>query len=254
MRHFFFGGKDSRNYFDFLNYINRPYIPTVAVPNIKIPNRAGSIALQKNDIGVREIAVGVTLMGLNDADLRTKVRTLAQFLIYTADQPLYFSDEVNRVYQARFVGGGDKLEEIASMGEGELTFVCFDPLAYSNAQKSILNTTQEFTLTNDGTVEAYPLFRFVPSVNAPIIKLKNLTNGQSFIYNALWFASTPFMVDMNINRVYHEVTGVNYMNDVTLDSDFWPLEIGANTIRVETNIDGTASILSIRATWTDRFY
>jgi phage-related protein len=140
------------------------------------------------------------------------------------------------------------------MGEGELNFVCFDPLAYSNAQKNILNTTQEFVLTNEGSVEAFPLFRFVPAANVTLIKIKNLTTGKTFLYNTSWFASTPFMVDMNINRVYQEITEVNYMTDVSLDSDFWSLAIGANTIRVETNIDGTASISSIRAYWTDRFY
>ena len=46
---------------------------------------------------------------------------------------------MNRIYKARFVGGGDTLEEVAAMGEGELTFICFDPFAYSNAEKS-LNT------------------------------------------------------------------------------------------------------------------
>lgn len=254
MRYFFFGGKDSRTYFDLINYIHRPFIPPIEVPNVKIPNRAGAVAIKRNDIGVREISIGVTLMGLNDADLRTKVRALAAFLVYTNDQPLYFSDEVNRVYQARFVGGGDTLEEIAAMGEGELNFVCFDPFAYSNAQTTILNTVQEFTLTNGGTVEAFPLFRFVAAANVTLIKIKNLTTGKTFLYNTSWYAATPFMVDMNINRVYHEITQVNYMNDVSLDSDFWSLAVGANTIRVETNIDGTASITSIRAYWTDRFY
>lgn len=254
MRHFFFGGKDSRTYFDFINYINRPYIAPIDVPSIKIPNRAGAISTKRNDIGIREISVGVTLMGLNDADLRTKVRALASFLIYATDQPLYFSDEVNRIYYARFVGGGDNLEEIVAMGQGELTFICFDPFAYSNAQKSILNTVQEFTLTNDGTVEAFPLFRIVTSANANVIKVKNLTTGKTFTYNALWYAVTPLIVDMNNNRVYHEGTGVSYLLNVTLDSQFFSLAVGTNNIRIETAIDGTASISSVRATWTDRFY
>ena len=62
------------------------------------------------------------------------------------------------------------------------------------------------------------------------------------------------MLDMNINRVYHELTGVNYMRDITLDSDFWSLVLGNNTIRIETALDGSASLSSVRSTWTDRFY
>lgn len=255
MRHFFFGGKDSRDFFDFINYINRPFIPPIEVLSVKVPNRAGAISTKKNDIGIVEIKIGVTLMGLNDGDLRTKVRALSQFLIYNEDQDFYFSDEVNRIYKARFVGGGEKLEEVAAMGEGELTFICFNPFAYSNAEKSQnTGTAQEFVLTNNGSVEAYPVFRIVPSANVPFIKVKNVTTGKSFLFNATWNASTPFMLDMNINRVYHELTGVNYMRDITLDSDFWSLVLGNNTIRIETALDGSASLSSVRSTWTDRFY
>ena len=255
MRYFFFGGKDSRDYFDFINYIHRPYMPPVEVLSVKVPNRAGAIATKKNDIGIREIKVGITLMGLNDADLRTKVRELSQFLIYKEDQDLYFSDEVNRVYKARFVGGGEKLEEVAAMGEGEITFICFNPFAFSNAEKTQNSgTAQEFVLSNNGSVEAFPVFRFVPSADVPFIKIKNLTTGKTFLYNAGWSTGNPFIVDMNINRVYLETTGVNYMKDITLDSDFWSLAIGNNTIRIETALNGTASITSMRSTWTDRFY
>jgi predicted phage tail component-like protein len=148
LRYFTFAGKDSRSYFTFINKISRPYLPPMTVPSFTIPNKAGAIALKRNDIGVREIEIEVTLMADSNADLRSRVRKLSEFLYYNVDQELIFSDEVNRKYYARFNSSSTDLEELAYIGEGKLSFTCFDPLAYSTVENTLLMGKQEIFTTN----------------------------------------------------------------------------------------------------------
>jgi phage-related protein len=156
---------------------------------------------------------------------------------------------------ARFNQSGNDLEELAYTGAGELTFTCFDPFAYALTEKTQLSTTQDAIITNAGTVEAYPRFRIVTSVNVPFIIVKNVTTGKSFTYNATWYASTPLIIDTKTNRVYQENTGENFIKYLTLASDFFPLVIGANTLKVETEATGAINqVSSFRTYWTERFY
>lgn len=150
IRYFTFAGKDSRNYFSFINKISRPYLPPITVPSFTVPSKAGAVSLKRNDIGVREIEMQVTLLADTDADLRTKVRNLASFLYYSIDQELIISDEVNRKYYARFNNSSTDLEELAYMGSGKISFTCFDPLAYSTVENTLLMGKQE-VFTSDFT-------------------------------------------------------------------------------------------------------
>lgn len=253
MRYFTFAGVDSRTHF-LTNYINRPFLPPITVPTMEIPRKAGAIGLPRNEIGIREITIGVTMLGVSHVDVRERVRALSGFLVKSTDQDLIFSDEINKKYLARFNQSANDLEELAYTGEGELTFTCFDPFAY-DIYESTFNSgaAQEWTVTNSGSVEAFPIFRIVPSANAAAITLKNNTTGKTLVYNATWTAETPLIVDMKANRVYHETTKENFIKYVTLASDFWPLQIGNNTLRVETG-GGAAAITSLRTTWTNRYY
>lgn len=253
MRYFTFGGIDSRTHF-LTNFINRPFLPPVTVPTMEIPRKAGALGLNRNEIGTREITIGVTMLGVSHVDIRERVRALSGFLIKETAQDLIFSDEINKKYLARFNQSGNDLEELAYTGEGELTFTCFDPFAY-DIYESTYNSgaAQEWTVTNGGSVEAFPVFRVVPSASVATVIIKNLTTGKTFTYNATWNGQTPLIVDMNANRVYHETTKESFIKYVTLASDFWPLQIGNNLLRVETG-GGAAAIASLRTTWTNRYY
>jgi predicted phage tail component-like protein len=254
MRYFTFGGVDSRTHF-LTNYIKRPFLPPITVPTMEIPRKAGVIPLQRNEIGVREITIGVTMMAVSHVDIRQRVRALSAFLVKETEQDLIISDEIDKKYLARFNGSGNDLEELAYTGEGELTFTCFDPFAYALTELTQLSTNQETIITNAGTVEAYPRFRLVTSVNVPFILIKNATTGKSLTYNATWFASTPLIIDAKTNRVYQENTGENFIKYLTLASDFFPLAIGANTLRMETEATGAINqISSFRTYWTERYY
>lgn len=253
MRYFTFGGIDSRIHF-LTNFINRPFLPPVTVPTMEIPRKAGALGLNRNEIGIREITIGVTMLGVSHVDIRERVRALSGFLIKETAQDLIFSDELNKKYLARFNQSGNDLEELAYTGMGELTFTCFDPFAYDIYESTYNSgTAQEWTATNGGSVEAFPVFRVVPSASVATVIIKNLTTVKTFTYNATWNGQTPLIVDMKANRVYHETTKESFIKYVTLASDFWPLQIGNNALRVETG-GGAAAIASLRTTWTNRYY
>ena len=249
-----FNGKSSLDYFTFTKSISRPFLPPISVPSVLIPNRAGAVALRKNEIGIREFSIGVALVGLNNGDLRTKIRALAEFLIYDEDKELYFSDEPNRIYYARFTGSSNDLEELIAIGEGEIILTAFDPFAYSNVTKELQAGAQQFVITNEGSIEAFPIFRIITAGNVPFIKIRNITTNKQFIYIEQWLDNVPLIVDMDKNLVINENTGEILMRNVALESDFFDLAKGDNTIKIETNDLGTAAINNVRANWKERFY
>lgn len=255
VRSFTFAGRASSDYFDIINKIERPFMPPIEVPSVKIPSRAGEISLLRNEVGIREINIEVTLLADSFTDLRTKVRNLATFLIFTADQDLIFSDEPNRKYKARFNSAKTDLEEVAYDGQGTLTFTCFDPWAYSTVENTQLIAGQQGIVTNGGTTRCYPRLEVTPTASCTLIKLKNLTTGNTVTFNATWPANSTLVVDMNTNRVYRKSDNVSQIINITLDSVFWPMYAGANTIRVENqDINGVGVLDTLRVYWTERFY
>jgi predicted phage tail component-like protein len=254
MRYFTFGGIDSRTHF-LTNYIKRPFLPPVTVPTMEIPRKAGVIPLQRNEIGAVEITIGVTIMAVSHVDVRERVRALSAFLIKTTEQDLIISDEIDKKYLARFNQSGNDLEELAYTGAGELTFTCFDPFAYAINEKTQLITGTQMDFINTGTAAVYPKFRVIPTVQSTFIRITNTTTGKKLMYNATWAALDGLIIDTKTNRVYKEADSVNFIKYLTLDSEFFPLEIGSNIIKVENqNADGTGVTGQLRAWWTERFY
>lgn len=426
MRYFTFNGKDSRNYFSLTNEIKRPYLPPIDVPSVKIPNRAGAVALKRNEVGVREFEIRATLLALNHAEVRSKVRALAEFLIYEEDKELIFSDELNRKYMARFSQDSTDLEEIAYTGEGVLKFIAYDPFAYSTVENNktilvsnpnllpahaltdytnwynnvsfssytfadrtgvrvdmdnvttnarmrvvtnsatdkrapvtagttytmsvvILATRAEmktieyagvyyyptdgtapywgnvfsanlvdlpyyneaegsrlYTLTftaektgtvrlsfgfglsntgidndswfafshlkleqgdsmtetdkpseteilNNGTAKTFPRIRVVPTSTQSYFSLVNVTTNKKLTYNATATANEALIFDLSENRVYRETDNTNLIKNVSLESDFFALEVGKNRLRVE-NADPKSLGITASAYWVERYW
>lgn len=262
-RYFTLNGLDSRNFGFVINKLIRPYFPPLQVPTLSIPNRAGAIGIHRNEWGVRTIEVDITLMGDNFVDLRQKVRNLAGFLVYYQDVPLIFSDEPNRQYWARFNQTSTSLDEIAETGAGKLIFTCFDPLAYDVTEKTHLldvteagNATFSFTPHNYGTAPCYPKLRAIPSVNCTFIKFTNVTTGKSITYNATWTAWDALVIDCRANLVYREADKLSFLENITLDSEFFPLVAGDNKIVVSNQdaVAGAGLANQCRIYWTEAYY
>jgi lysozyme len=262
-RSFTFNGLDSRNFGFLINSIDRPYFPPLQITTIGVPNRAGALAVTRNEWGVRNIEVDITIMGDNFVDLRQKVRNLAGFLVYSVDVPLIFSDEPNLVYNARFNQSATALDEIAQTGAGKLIFSCFDPLAYSTTEQTHLLDTAEtggatfsYIAHNAGTAPCYPRLRAIPSADCTFIKFTNETTGKSITYNATWTAWDSLIIDCKNNLVYREADNISFLENITLDSEFFSLVAGDNKI-VVSNQDATAGTglaNQCRVYWTEAYY
>jgi predicted phage tail component-like protein len=255
LRYFTFAGRDSRDYITWINKIERNYMPGVTVPSFKIPNRAGAVSIKRNEIEPGKIKITFTIGGVSNEEIRSKARDLATFLFYSSDQELIFSDEPDKKYFARFDQTGTDFEEIAYTGEGEILFTCFDPLAYSTEEKNeTMGASNEMTVTNGGTYRIYPRLRVTPTAESAYIKITNTTTGKFLLYNETWPAAEPLVFDTDKNTVYNETTNENFIKNLALESEFFPLEIGPNTLRIENqNPDGTGVNGTLRVYWRERY-
>lgn len=258
MRYFTFNGIDSRTLFPITNAIHRPYLPPINVPSFNIPNRAGAVSIQRNDIGTREITVEVTFLMNSHEEVRQRVRDMAAFLLYSEDKPLIFSDEPNLLYYARFNQDNTDLEEIAFMGRGELNFTCFDPYAYELEETTVTmpDLASETNVVNNGSTFVYPRFRIAPTLNSTYLKITNVTTDEFMYYNALVAAGSALIIDHASNQVYDEGTKENLVRNITLDSQFFSLVTGTNTILIQNqNPDGSGiNQGSLQMFWRERFF
>lgn len=256
LRYFTFAGKDSRDYITWINKIKRPYLPGITVPSYPVPNRAGSIPVKRNEIAPSTIEITFTLGGASHAEIRARARNLAAFLFYNEDQEIVFSDELDKKYFARFNQEDTNFEEIAYTGQGTLLFTCFDPIAYSTTEKTQLIAGIESVFINTGTYKAFPRIRVLPTADFTYLTITNVTTGQQLIFNGnpTWPANNPIVFDNSTNQVYHDTSKVNYIKNLSLGSEFFPLEVGPNTLRIENqNVDNAGLAGSMRLYWRERF-
>jgi predicted phage tail component-like protein len=231
-----------------VNKIKRELMPSVSVPSFKIPKRAGEVGLDA-EIASRVFTMDITILGDNSADLQTKKRAISAWLFSENEETLIFSDEPTKEYRVRFNSNAD-LEQIIDMGQGQISFTAFDPFAYDTYETTKLGAGDSDTYENTGTFKTYPRIRIVPNATVNSIKIFNETNGQTISYNASVPAWSVIIFDCEENRVYMEATGESVMQNIDLSTEFFALEVGSNTIRVEPSA-GLAGMT--RLYWTNRY-
>lgn len=260
MRTFTFNGSSSQGVF-LTNAIRRQMIAPIESDIKTIKGKGGGIA-QKSYLGIRQIEVDVTLMRLNNADLRTFVESvIVPWLFTDTDKKITFSDEPNRIYYGRLVGDTE-LEDFLGHGEITLTFVCADPFKYRDIEQSILFTSPTVGATtvfpNNGTAPTYPKFRIVPTGAITWVKFTNQTTGKHLLLHnidGVLNAWKIVIVDTALNRVYDESNGTRRDNILDLSSDYFPLVKGNNTLLMETNVTPvTSAPMSARLIYTERYY
>jgi predicted phage tail component-like protein len=260
MRTFTFNGATSQGVFH-INAIRRQMIAPIESDVKAIRGKGGGIA-QKSYLGVRQVEIDVTLMRLDNADLRTFIETIVVPWLYTdIEKNLIISDEPNRIYKAKLIGETD-IEDMLGMGEVTLTFLCADPLKYRTIEQSILFTSPTIGATtvfaNSGTAPTYPKIRVVPTGALTYVKFTNQTTGKHILLHNLGGVLDAWkvvMVDCALNRVYDETGGTRRDNILDLSSDYFPLVKGNNTILMETNVlPITSAPISARLLYTERYY
>lgn len=246
MRTFTFDGVKSDTYF-LTNKIKLSVLPDLDFDTVKIAGRNGVIPFT-SQLGAREFEVGVTIMGSSQADIRSKCRLIAKWLFTPTDRLLSFSDEPSISYYVRVKGALD-LTELANMGSTTIKFFASDPYGYG-ATKNNSGASPNIIINNAGTAPTYPTFIVTPSVSVSVISLTNNVTGK-YLYIAgsgsPFTAGKAITIDMNRNYVKDNTTQNSLMAYVTVDTDFWALQVGNNSIQTSSN-------LTITESHVERFY
>ena len=124
---------------------------------LTVPNMPGAY-LQNSETDIRTITQPIIINGLDRFSVRKFEEDLAAWLITKEPKELIFDDEPDRVYYA-IVQGEVPIEDIVRFGRGEVTFICLDPYKYKNSSETAFFYTNPSLITNEGTVETYPIFR-----------------------------------------------------------------------------------------------
>ncbi len=101
--------------------------------------------------------IDVDIVMVSD-NLNANFRSLAWMLDLPEPSRLEFSDEPDKHYFALIDGSSD-MESLFKVGKGTLSFVCFNPLAFSNLEKTYTaDSTGKIVFNNGGTAPTAPKF------------------------------------------------------------------------------------------------
>ncbi|WP_130806522.1 distal tail protein Dit [Senegalia massiliensis] len=218
------------NFCDYLivNDIRRSILPPQNTILRKVPKSIGQTFIRK-ELGVGVIEVDITLIANNRVNLRKNIRQLASMLYTETLEKLIFDDEVDKYYMA-ILSEDTELEEICSIGEGTLTFICPDPISYGDTKSHTITDSVKLFLS--GTYKTKPKFIFNINSNIDHIKLTHIDKGK-FVYIEHNFIPGD-IVEVDFNDKWKvRKNGVVIAEDIWIISDFFYLDVGENNINIE---------------------
>lgn len=212
--------------------VTRSILPPSEVKMLTVEGASGSYFVKKRN-GVGKIEVEVAIVGDSPKNLRQNVRILAGFLDAEKPEPLVFADEPD-LTDFGIVDGDTDVDEIFRVGTGTITFLC--PKPYSQGLKKEFNVQHKTPFTVGGTAETFPVFKLTFTAAASYVKLKN---GEEFVELRDSFTTGDVVVvDTQTGKI--TVNGSLSPTILTLDSDFFSLKPGTNSLEITT--DGTVTV------------
>ncbi len=146
--------------------------------SIDIPSKHGEI-YNGFKYGTREITLDFIIKQDNDLDYEQCVIDIANALDVNVPSRLYLEDETKYYYAVP--NGKVVINAIgAGYGEGSISFICYDPMVYSDEPK-VFEGTKNITATNEGTTAAYPIIRANFSKEAHFVQITNSDTGQALL-------------------------------------------------------------------------
>ena len=173
-----YGGVDLGQYLE-LRDIRRNILPTRENYTIDIPSMTGKV-YNGFKYGERIIEIDFLVKSLSTMQYLQFVRDIATILDVDAPSRLYLMDEPNKYYYA-VIDGDTNISEIArGVGEGTLTFVCYNPIAYSDEVK-MFTGTNSVVASNEGTTLAYPIIDINFDSTAAFAQVSNANTGAAVL-------------------------------------------------------------------------
>lgn len=240
---FTFNGIHANTYGVKVVTVDRSPLPAIDNTLLETPSRNGAYFV-RNKVKQRDIQVDVKITGTSEADLRTKVRNIGAWLYSEYPQVLKFDDETDRQYLA--VIDTASLKETLKVGEGSIKFICPTPYAEATTETSVTltsNGTKAFT--NSGTAETYGTITVTFTGATTNFTVTHVGTGKKVQITQVFKAGDILVIDFA--KGYVTLNGTNAMPTVSLDSDFYKLPKGANSLTC-TTIAGTA-VLKYKNRW-----
>lgn len=134
--------------------VKKGILPPRTNYSIDVPSKHGSYyaGFKYNP---RTFSVDIVIV---NNDINSVMRTIAWMLDLSEPSELIFSDEPDKLYYA-VVDGSTDIESILTVGTGTITFVCFDPFAYSTESSNFTPDSNGLIVVNNGgTAPASPQF------------------------------------------------------------------------------------------------
>lgn len=247
-----FNGTDLSPYLE-VNDIKRPILPDQELTTLSIPGRQGTFLFYKQK-GALIIPVDVTIKGKTRADLRQKIRDVADIL--DTDEELtaqtIFHDEPDKYVMAA-VDGATELNEIYKTGQGTLNFYCPDPYYYALSDDVFVYSAHgDYSFTRKGTAPSYPLIKIEGTNSRGSITISS--NGiNTLTFDGELKTGEVLVLDSDLITAYIEkTTGEKVSVMQHLDTlDFPVLKKGENTFSV--SVDGGATVTSINVKCNSRW-
>lgn len=134
--------------------IKRSILPPRQNFSLDVPSKHGQYYLGYK-YSPRVIDVEIVMISDN---ILANMRSLAWMLDIAEPSKLEFSDEPDKHYFA-VVDSSTDINQILEIGTGTISFVCFNPLAFSNLEKTYTaDTTGKLVINNGGTAPTAPKF------------------------------------------------------------------------------------------------
>lgn len=242
-----FNGTDLSPYL-IVNDIKRPILPDQELTTLSIPGRQGAFLFYKQK-GALIIQVDVTIKAKDRAELREKIRTIADILD-TDDEltgQLIFADEPDKYVMAAIEGSTD-LNEIYKTGQGTLTFYAPDPYYYALSDDVFIYTTPgSYTFTRKGTAPSYPLIEIQGTNSGGVITISS-NDVNTIKFDGDLKTGEKLFLDSNLITAYIEkTTGEKVSVMDKLDNlDFPVLKKGENTVTVSVENGATVTSVNIK--------
>ena len=223
-----YGGVDLGQYIE-VRSINRNILPTRENYTIDIPSMAGKI-YNGFKYAERVIEIDFLVKSIDPLAYPQMIRDIATILDVDSPCRLYIMDEPNKYYYA-IIDGDTNISEIASgIGEGTITFICYNPIAYSDEEK-IFTGANKLTVSNEGTTKAFPLIDINFSKSASFAQVSNVETGAAVLVGQ-W---------TNVNQPQAPSKGTVISDPCTTLTDW--LAVG-NVLDADRRIDGNFTINS----------
>ena len=173
-----YGGVDLGQYIE-VRSINRNILPTRENYTIDIPSMTGKV-YNGFKYAERVIEIDFLVKSIDPYLYPQMIRDIATILDVDSPCRLYIMDEPNKYYYA-VIDGDTNISEIArGVGEGTLTFVCYNPIAYSDEVK-MFTGTNSVVASNEGTTLAYPIIDINFDSTAAFAQVSNANTGAAVL-------------------------------------------------------------------------